>query len=181
MSINKCRASYEDDRPWIDFNCPETGENDWLLIGDVLDALQPASLWPAKVVMKSHPRDAIYWDCFMAAGTKGVFSQRFVDVIGEDSLRTFTLLPSQLNYVSYYFLRCESQIDCFDHANASYQTFRCNPARIKSIHRFVFHEHLLPHDACFSIPETKSLLVTEPVAQRIRKAGLRGVLLEQIF
>ena len=181
MSIYICDASYDDDRPRIDFNCPETRENDWLLIGDVLDGLQPVSLWPATVVMKSLPREAIYWDCFMAAGTKGVFSQRFVDVVGKDSLSAFTVLPCQLNFVGYYFLRCERQIDCFDHAHASYQTFRSNPARIKLIHRFAFHEHLLPHDACFCIPETKSLLVTEPVAQRIREAGLRGVLLEQIF
>jgi hypothetical protein len=46
--------------------------------------------------MKSHPRDAIYWDCFMAAGTKGVFSQRFVDVVGKDSLSAFTLLARLL-------------------------------------------------------------------------------------
>lgn len=181
MSVYTCRASFEDDRPQIDFNCPETAENDWLIIGDVLDALKPASLWPAKVVMKSHSENATQWDCFMAAGTRGVFSKRFVEVIGKDSLHGLSLLPSQLNGVGYYFLRCERQIECFDHAHSTYETFRSNPARIKYIRQFAFHEHLLPKDACFCIPETKTLLLTEPVAQRIRAAGLRGVFLEKVF
>lgn len=64
----------------------------------------------------------------MAAGTKGVFSQRFVDAIGDDFFQGFSLLPSQLNGVGYYCLGCESQNDCFDHANATYEAFRSNPA-----------------------------------------------------
>jgi hypothetical protein len=177
--VYNCRPSCEDDRPQIDFEDISNEQNDWLTVSDVLEGTLPVTEFPEVKINVEHP-DATLWDCYMDGGARGLFSQRFVDAVGHTAFCGLKLLPATLNGMTYYFLRCENPIDCFDRANASFKTFRSDPESIKEIMHYAFHEDSLPKDACFVLPEVPDLFVTEPVVNRLRAARLRGVRTEQL-
>jgi hypothetical protein len=179
-SVYKCRSSFEDSRPQIDFPLPTNAANDWLLIGDVEQGIEEIDQWPKTIALAVNDERASDWDCFMVPGTRDLYSQRFVHAVGKSALKGFVLLPAQLNRVTYYFLRNCEVVDCFDRQKAVYETFPHDPSRIMRIRQFAFVDNPVPEDACFCIPETRALLLTGPVANRIRDAGLRGIHLQQI-
>ena len=174
MAIYECRPSLEDDRPQIDFELPENCRNDWLAVGEVVDGTRPRSQFPRVVIRVVHP-EATKWDCFMDGGVRGLYSNRFLDVVGAGALRGLVPLPATLNGESYYFLRYEQPVDCLDLARSELVYFRSNPTHVKSILHYAFDPARVPADACFCLPEVPYLLLTEAVADRIRHAGLRGV------
>jgi hypothetical protein len=169
-----CRPSVEDDRPQIDFEDPENGKNDWLAVGEVIDGTRPITEFPPVSVQVSHP-EATQWDCYMDGGVRGLFSKRFVDAVGMVAFQGLTLLPARLNGTTYYFLRSEKPVDCFDRSNAVYETFAHDHARIMDVSHYAFRNELLPSDACFVLPELPDLLLTESVVQRLQAANLKGV------
>lgn len=179
MIVFKCRWSSEEDRPAIDFEDDDNRKNDWLAVGEVIDGTLPVTEFPTVSVRVLHP-EALDWDCFMVPGTSGLFSQRFVDAVGMASFEGLRLLPAQLNGATYYFLRCETPVDCFDRSKAQFVTFRSNPSAIMRINHFAFRSEALPQDACFCIPETVALLLTDSVAQRLRSAKLKGLCIQPV-
>lgn len=173
--VYDCRSSTEEDRPWIDFEADETRRNNWLRVGEVVDGELPVSSFPLQVsVVVRHP-EAVEWDCYFDGGSRGLFSQRFVDAVGLNDLRYFSLLPCTLNGAPYFFLRCERTVDCLDRGNSGFTTFPHNPSKIMHIKHFAFVDGRVPADALFCIPETRRLLATESVVRKIRDAGLKGV------
>ena len=44
--VYSCSASFEGDRPMIDFDLPENMRNDWLTVGRVFEGALPAAVWP---------------------------------------------------------------------------------------------------------------------------------------
>jgi len=181
VSVYRCHESLEDTRPQIDFASEITSRNDWLLLAAILDGKKPARLWPTDVMLSSKSRTATAWDYFRVGGTKGLVSQRFLDLLGRERLYGLSPCIAKMNGCQYYFFRREWAVDCFDREHADFETFPHDASRIMCISRFAFHNTLVPSDACFCIPESKELLLTEPVARRIRNAGLSGVALEKIF
>jgi hypothetical protein len=180
VAVYKCRSSFEDNRPQIDFQMPSNSRNDWLMIGNVENGSVDIAQWPRNVALWVNVDQVSDWDCFMVPGTKSLYSQRFVHVVGKRSLERFVMLPVQLNGVTYYFLRNREAVDCFDRQKAVYETFPHDLSRVMRIRQFAFVANFVPQDACFCIPETRALLLTGPVANRIRDAGLRGIHLQQI-
>lgn len=174
--IYKCSYSIEEDRPEIDFMDAENAKNDWLLVSEVIDGLRPIGDFPKVSVTVRHP-DATNWDCYCDGGVRGLFSERFVEAIGQSSLIGLTLLPALLNGVSYYFLRCDQPVDCFDRENSEFETYPHDPKRIMDISHYAFGEDCLPMDCFFCIPETRRLLLTESMAIRLSAAGLKGICL----
>ena len=179
VKVYECRPSYEDDRPQIDFEDSENGRNDWLAVGEVTDGTRSSNEFPVVSVKVLHP-EATQWDCFMVAGTRGLFSQQFLDTVGMAAFQGLTLLPAKLNDATYYFLRCEKPVDCFDRSLSVFETFRSDPTSIKRITHYAFRIDALPSDGCFCIPETIALLLTESVAQRIQAANLKGVKIQPV-
>jgi hypothetical protein len=178
-AVHKCRWSLEEDRPEIDFEDRKNAANDWLMVGEVVDGTRPVSEYPRVSVHVDHA-DATRWDCYMDGGTRGLFSQRFVDAVGVSSFLGLTLLPAQLNEATYYFIRCEEATDCLDRAKSVYETFRSDPTAIKRIDHYAFVGESLPDDACFVLPELPDLLITESVAQRLQAAKLRGLRIQPL-
>jgi len=175
-AVYECRPSCEDFRPVIDFTRPENLSNDWLTIGEVLDGTRPSAAYPSKVAVTVGYSDATDWDSYLCPGVRGPFSTRFVNLVGADALRTFTLFPVELNGMPYFFLRCDARIDCFDRANAEFEVFQRNPARIKQITRFAFHEWLPKGALLFSIPESRlQLFASKEVALIIEASTLKGI------
>ncbi len=181
VSVYRCHESLEDTRPQIDFASEITSRNDWLLLAAILDGQKPASSWPTDVELSSKSRSATAWDYFRVGGTRGLASERFLDVVGRHTLCGLSVCYAELNDCRYFFFRREWAVDCFDREHAVFDTFPHDASRIMCISQFAFHKTLVPSDACFCIPESKELLLTEPVARRIRDADLRGVALEKIF
>jgi hypothetical protein len=177
--VYECRPSVEDDRPQIDFEDSKNGTNDWLAVGDVIDGTRPITEFPTVSVQVSHP-EATQWDCYMDGGVRGLFSQRFVDAVGKAAFRGVMLLPAKVNGTTYYFLRCDTPIDCLDRSKAVFETFRSDPTAVKRITHYAFRNELLPADACFVLPELPDLLLTESVVQRLRAANLRGVSMQPL-
>lgn len=173
--VYECRPSCEDVRLQIDFENAVTASNDWLQVGEVLDGQRRPEEFPSNVIIYVADHRATEWDGFMVAGTRGLFSQRFVDTVGKPAFHGLTLLPAMLNGATYYFLRCEEPVDCLDRSNAAFETFRCNPTVIKRITHYAFHSESLPADACFVLPELPDLLLTETVAQRLQAGNVKGV------
>ena len=173
--VYECRPSYEVNRPQIDFEAAENAQNDWLVIGEVLDGSRPLRDFPDNVVVTVVHGEATQWDCYMVAGTRGLFSQRFVNIVGTDALRGFSLLPVKLNDGFYFLLRCNQPIDCLDRAKSAFDTFRSDPTTIKRITHYGFHEDRLPNDICFCIAELPDLLLTEYVVRRLESAKLKGL------
>lgn len=172
--VYECRPSYEDERPEIDFEDEVNGQNDWLTVGEVLDGIRPVIDFPIVSVQVRQP-DATQWDCFMVAGTRGLFSQRFIDAVGNASLQGITLHPAKLNGRTYYFLRCEKPVDCLDRYKSVFETFAHDPSRVMDVSHYAFRSESLPADACFVLPELPDLLLTESVVQRLKAANLKGV------
>ncbi|MCY2963693.1 MAG: hypothetical protein NT069_08605 [Planctomycetota bacterium] len=173
--VYECRPSCEDHRPQIDFQNAVTASNDWLQVGKVLDGQRRPEEFPSNVNVYVADHRATEWDSFMVAGTRGLFSQRFVDTVGKPAFQGLTLLPAKLNGATYYFLRCEEPVDCLDRSNAAFVTFRSDPKAIQRITHYAFHSESLPADACFVLPELPDLLLTESVAQRLQAVNLKGV------
>jgi hypothetical protein len=180
VSVYRCHESFEDTRPQIDFASEITSRNDWLLLAAILDGHKPASLWPTDVALSSISSSATTWDYFRVGGTRGLVSERFLNVVGRHTLFGLSVCIADLNDCRYYFFRRERAVDCFDREHSVFETFPHDACRIMRISQFAFHKSLIPADACFCIPESKELLLTEPVARRIRAADLRGVALEKI-
>lgn len=177
--VYKCRWSLEEDRPEIDFEDEKNRANDWLRVGEVVDGARAASDCPEVSVEVRHA-EATDWDCYMVGGTRGLFSQRFVDAIGAESLLGLSLLPAALNGATYYFLRLEQPTDCLDRSLSIVETFRSDPTAVKKITHYVFVEDLLPVDACFVLPELPDLLVTESVVGRLNTAALKGLRIQPL-
>jgi len=177
--VYECRPSVEDDRPQIDFEDPENAKNDWLAVGEVIDGTRPVTEFPTVSVQVSHP-GASQWDCYMDGGVRGLFSQRFVDAVGMAAFQGITLLPASLNGTTYYFLRCEKPVDCFDRSNSVFETFAHDHSRIMDVSHYAFRSELLPADACFVLPELPDLLLTESVVQRLQAANLKGVRMQPL-
>src|SRR4051794_35586444 len=128
--VYECRWSIEEDRPEIDFEDSRNAKNEWLAIAYVLDGLRPFNEFPENVrITVSHP-DATQWDCYMDGGARGLFSRRFLEVIGLHALRGLSALPATLNDATYYFLRCDQPIDCLDRTNSNFEMFRSDPTSI---------------------------------------------------
>ena len=178
--IYNCSHSIEEDRTVIDFENAENLKNDWLRVGDVHDGLRPLEDYPVNVTVSVPHADATLWDCYSVPGTRGLFSERFVQAVGNDAFRGLSLLPARLNEATYFFLRCDQPIDCFDRSMALFETFRCDSTSIKRITHFAFQENLLPADGCFCIPETVALLLTDTVVQRLKTARLKGLHIEKM-
>ena len=51
QSVYKCRSSFEDSRPQIDFPLPTNAANDWLLIGDVEQGIEEIDQWPKTIAL----------------------------------------------------------------------------------------------------------------------------------
>jgi hypothetical protein len=179
MRIYHCRPSWEESRPQIDFEAADNGGNDWLVVGEVVDGTRPVQDYPQVAVRVDHPR-ANQWDAYMVAGTRGLFSKRFVNLVGRAAFQGLSLLPASLNGEEYYFLRCEAPVDCFDRINAVFETFEHAPDEIMEITHYAFREDCLPVDACFVVPELPYLFATESVVDRIQAAKLKGVMLQPL-
>ena len=179
IEVFYCRPSVEDDRPQIEFEAPETGNNDWLTVGEVIEGTRPITEFPSVSVQVFHP-DATQWDCYLDGGVRGLFSQRFADAVGKAAFQGLMLLPGKLNGANYYFLRCDKSIDCLDRSKAVFETFRSDPTAIKRITHYAFRGESLPEDACFVLPELPDLLLTEPVVKRLQAANLKGLSIEPL-
>lgn len=177
--VYDCRPSNEDDRPQIDFESAVNGKNDWLAVADVIDGTLPISDLPSVSVQVFHP-DATNWDCYMDGGVRGLFSQRFVDAVGMVAFHGLTLLPAKLNGATYYFLRCERPVECFDRCNSVFETFAHAPSRIMDVSHYAFRDDTVPTDACFVLPELPDLLLTESVVERLRAANVKGVRMQPL-
>lgn len=173
--VYDCSWSTEEDRPSIDFEADENRKNDWLRVGEVVNGQLPISAFPSQLAVSVRHPEALEWDCYMDGGARGLFSQRFVDSAGPNALQHFSLLPCSLNGHTYFFLRCELKVDCFDRMNSQFETFPHNPLKVMHIKHFVFVDKRVPPDALFCIPETRRLFATESVVRRINDAGLKGV------
>lgn len=175
-----CRPSLEDDRPVINFELKENARNDWLTVSKVLDGIEPKSAFPRDIRITVDDPRAWEWDCYFDGGSRGLFSQRFVDVVGSEALQYFSLLPALLNDCRYYFLYCEEPIDCFDRSRARFETFPHDPSRIMDISHYAFVEARLPAGCLFCISEVPDLFATEGVAQKIKASGLKGIRMPEL-
>ena len=170
-----CFTSYNEDRPNINFEDEVNAAIDWLTVGEVLDGSLPREAFPQNIRITVDEPTATQWDFFMVGGTCGLFSQRFVDVVGLDSFADFSLFPVTLNGERYFFLRCEQAVDCLDRKRSIFTTFRSDPARIKQIIHYEFHVDRVARYVFFCIPESPKLIATEYVVEIIKKSDLRGV------
>lgn len=180
--IYSCRPSSERDRPTIDFDLEDNAKIDWLRVGRILSGALPIDQFPSPVrVTVNNPDATTKWDCFKDGGTRGLFSRRFVDVVGREGLRDFSLLRATLNGADYVFLRCDRPTDCLDRQRSRYDTSPHDPVRIMDIEHFAFRDELLAASArFFCIPEIPDLLVTEEIARNILASSLKGVRLEPL-
>jgi hypothetical protein len=51
VAVYKCRSSFEDNRPQIDFQMPSNSRNDWLMIGNVENGSVDIAQWPRNVAL----------------------------------------------------------------------------------------------------------------------------------
>ena len=164
--VYSCRPSFEDERPMIDFELADNACNDWLTVGKVFDGTLPQDVWPAEVAITIADSAATEWDGYMVAGTSGIYSRRFVDLVGQ-GLADFSLLPALLNDEPYFFLRCERRINCLDRHDARFETYPHDSTRIMSISHFAFTRAVPTAPELFGIPETLELLSTEALALKM--------------
>lgn len=175
VTVYDCRWSLEDERPEIDFEDEAVRRNDWLTVANVLDGTLPIASFPSMVSVRVRHPQATEWDCYMDGGARGLFSQRFVDVVGKDALRHFSLLPCDLNGKPYFFLRCEQRVDCFNRMSAVFDTYPHDPATIMHIRHYAFFDDRVPEGSLFCIPEVPDLFATEDVVRHIKEGGLKGI------
>lgn len=180
VRLFKCSPSAEDDRPQIDFELKTNARNDWLVIGEVLDATRPAEDFPAKVSITVRHPDALLWDAYFDGNGGGLYSHRFSDAVCVKAFVGIETLPVLLNGVRYYFFRRSRPVDCLDQQASRYDVYPFPPHSISIIHHYAFREELVPKDGCFCIPEEPFLLVTESVVHRIESANLKGVCVDEL-
>ena len=173
--VYECSHSIEAGRPKIDVRDAGNVRNDWLRVGEVHDGLRPLAHYPANVIVSVRHADATHWDCYSVPGTRGLFSERFIQAAGNDGFRGMSLLPAKLNEATYFFLRCDQRVDCFDLENSEFDTYPDEPEQIMDIPHYAFREDCLPKDCFFCIPEDQNLLLTESMAIRLNAAGLKGI------
>ncbi|MCC6126744.1 MAG: hypothetical protein IT426_17415 [Pirellulales bacterium] len=173
--VYRCGWSLKEDRPKINFELEENRRNDWLAVAEVVMTRElPLESYPAISVRVMHPY-ATDWDCYMMPGASGLFSQRFVDIVGGHALQCFTLLTARLNGEPYYFLYCIRTIDCLDRERSQIEVFPDDTSQIMDITHYAFVEDRLPEGMLFCIPDIPDLFATEAVAARVQKSALRGV------
>ncbi len=174
MAIFQCRASSQEDRPAINFGHPVNMQNDWLLIGSILDGDHNMSEYPYVEIFVAD-EDATEWDIYHSGG-RLLFSSKFVDTVGEASFYGLVPLPAYLNGAEYWYLRCERTIDCIDREKSEFETYSPDSDRINFIFKAVFLESRIGEDMCFTLPDrTNFLYMTEPVAIRLTKANIKGM------
>jgi hypothetical protein len=177
--IFRIKHSIEEDRPEIDLELPNNGEAiDWLAVGEVLDGDREAEEWPLVSVLV-RGRDAIDWDCYGVGGTLGMYSQRAIEAMGA-AIDDFQLFAATMNDVRYYFLRCERKLDCLDHDRSTLVPYETTTG-IKDIKKYVFFQERIHDPLVFCIPERRSrLFATQSVIDCLRRAGCRGIDIEQL-
>ena len=174
MTIFHCRSSSEKDRPEINFSHPVNKQNDWLLIGDILNGDIDTSEYPYVEIFVEDD-DATDWDVYFSGG-RLLFSSKFVETVGEKSFYGLLPLPAYLNGAEYWYLRCEQPLDCIDLERSRYTTFPTNPRKILTLYEAVFKESEIPRDTCFTLPDRKNYLyMTESVADQLVAAGIKGM------
>jgi hypothetical protein len=174
MAIFECAASSEKDQPEINFNHPVNKQNDWLLIGEILDGIRDTDEYPY-IEIYVEDDDATDWDIYFSGG-RLLFSSHFVDTVGENSFYGLVPLPAYLNGAEYWYLRCEQPLDCIDRERSKYKTFPSNPKKIMTLYEAIFKETEIPEDTCFTHPDrTNCLFMTQSVADRLLAAGIKGM------
>jgi hypothetical protein len=180
VNVYRLRVSIEYKRPRIDFDDFENADIDWLLIGDVLDGVKETNAYSPVSIKVNHPK-ATSWDYYMAAGTLGVFSGRFVTLIGETCFELFDLMPLHLNGEAYFFLRCRDVVPCLDISRAEVTYFKSDPKAIMEVKKYAFDKTRLTDPWLFSLPEPHGqLFATETVRQRALKHSLKGFELQLV-
>ena len=174
-AVFACGASFEDNRPDIDFERPPNNENDWLTIGNVFSRTLPRQAWPRKVEIDVDDPFATDWDAYMVAGAGAAYSRRFL-AVARHGLKNFTLLHATLNGEPYAFLRCERPIDCLNREASEFTTYP-RSSKILLYAHFAFNSSLPEGEQFFCIPDNLELLATKEMALCIRRSNLKGVVM----
>jgi hypothetical protein len=175
MTIFRCLPSCEDDRPEINFSHPTNMQNDWDLIEMYLDGDSDTTVYPYVEIYVDDGR-ALEWDLYHCGGSM-LCSTKFLDTIGVRSLYGLLPLPAYMNGEEYWFFRCEKTLDCLDREKSEFDVFSDDPKRVMFLYKAVFIEEMIGEDTVFTIPgeESTSLFMTEPVANRLIKAKIKGM------
>lgn len=131
-----------EDTQWIDFEDERNAGNDWLGIDDAIN--NDSNYVPS---VRLTVNETLNWGYFPIPGTLGIFSSQFVESIGTDSFRLFSLLPCQVNDETYFFLRPSVLSNCLNKSGCVYKEFP--GGRICDITHFSFHAHLIPKSSFF--------------------------------
>ncbi len=179
MAIFQCHSSSEEDRPEIDFGHTVNMRNDWDQIEEILDGDRDTDEYPY-VEIYVEDDDATAWDVYHSGGSM-LCSSRFLDTIGESCLYGLVPMPAYLNGEEYWYFRCEKTIDCLDREKSKFDAFSEDPRRVMFLYKAVFIESMIGNDMCFTIPgcERTALFMTEPVANRLMHAGIKGMRLRR--
>ncbi len=124
--------------------------------------------------------DATDWDVYHSGG-RVLCSTRFLDTIGESCLYGLVPMPAYLNGEEYWYFRCEKTIDCLDREKSKFDASSSDPRRVLILYKAVFIESMIGEDVCFRIPgyESTWLFMTEPVANRLIQAEIKGMKLRR--
>lgn len=185
MAIYQCLPSSEENRPVIDFDDPVNMQNDWDYIDAILDSGwddcdqvlngEISSIDFPHVEIVVEDVDALKWDVYFSSG-RGLYSQRFLDAIGEHSLYGLEPFPAYLNGEVYWYFRCDETLDCLDRTESKFEASSSDPRRVLIIFKAVFRESLIGKDMCFTIPgRENTIYMTEPVVDRLINAKIKGM------
>lgn len=159
-----------DERPeWVGVP-PRQYLDDFLSLGRPVEEYTPR-------VYKCSSLDVRILDFIPSEGTRGLFSQRFVDTIRSYIRPCFTLLPATLNGAPFYFLRREDSLDCLDAAQSTVRYFDDEKrTKIMSIKRFSFNTETLHCPLVFGLPGYLGFVFwTKPIVDICVKARLNGI------
>jgi hypothetical protein len=174
--IFEIQSSLQGNRPEIDYE--KNSKIDWLLVSECLDRTKPASEY-LSINISIDNSEALEWDYYRCSGTFGLFSERAVDLLGNNAFQDFELVPAAVNSQRYFFLKCLKKTDCLDRDASVYVPFD-DPIRLMTIQKYVFKLQKIRAERIFCIPEYKAIYCSQVIEHTISKP-LKGFKLVEIF
>ena len=140
--------------------------------------LTPADSWPrveVQIGLRGQSRDKL-GDCVHVMVGEFLLSARAREALSAEIGDTAEWLPIHAKNEVYYWPRVRNTVDCLDEAASDCEYYKPGEPDIRTIHRYVFRESLIPMKGLFWIPQKSQsvVLATEGVVEAAQRAKLTG-------